>query len=54
MFASAVVEPDIKKKKKRKLKLCDTGIHITVLNDFLSQGLRETSKKTPGSQYLQT
>ena len=53
MFASVVVESEIKK-KKRKLKLCDTGIHITVLNDFLSQGLRETSKKTPGSQYLQT
>ena len=57
MSASVVEEPEIlkkKKKKKRKLKLYDTGIHITVLNDFLSQGLRETSKKTPGSQYLQT
>lgn len=44
MFASVVVEPEIKK-NERKLKLYDTGIHITVLNDFLSQRLRERDEQ---------
>ena len=47
MSASVVEEPWnlLKKKKKRKLKLYDTGIHITVLNDFVSQRLRERDKQ---------
>ena len=48
MSASVVEEPEIlkkKKKKKRKLKLYDIGIHITVLNDFVSQRLRERDKQ---------
>ena len=43
MSASVVEEPEIK--KKRKLKLYDTRIHITVLNDFLSQRLRDKDKQ---------